>query len=417
MTNKCINLRDFIPRAIEGMKSYGMRECVMQTYISCYRNIYVYLTSNGHNCYDEEIGEEYCRMLLSSNRSINYKQRHIRAVNVINLILNDKPYTQNPGIKPKDYTCIGGELGNLANQFVEYERSQRLHPRTIRQIQHIMFEFNRYTIDNNITLSNLDEAVFINYINEDAKSRIVKICYLRKFAAFLYESGYVADDFSKEIVMVKRVVREKLISYYSETEIMQIEKSINRETKNGKRDYALIVLATRLGLRASDIVALKFDDIDWENNLITLTQYKTKRQLSLPLLSVVGEAIADYILHARPKTKGIDNIFISSIMPFRPCSSHAISSLAFKYITASGVSTHGRHTGAHSLRHSLATTLMNNGTNMSTITEVLGHKDGSTSTMLYLGVNILDLKTCSLEVPSVPNSFYVQKGGKFYERY
>ncbi len=416
MTNKCINLSNFVPRAIDGMKSYGMRDCVMQTYISCYRNIYAYLTSIGQNYYDEKVGEEYCHTLLASDRSVYYKQRHIRAINVINLILNDKPYTHYPGLKPKDYTCVG-ELGSLANQFVDFVRSQRLHPRTIRQIQHIMFEFNRYTIDNNITLSNLDESAFINYINEDAKCRIIKQCYLRKFAAFLYGRGLVSSDFSKNIVRIKRIVREKLVSYYSDAEIMQIEKSINRETKNGKRDYALIVLATRLGLRASDIVALKFDDIDWENNLITLTQYKTKRQLSLPLLSVVGEAIADYILHARPKTKGIDNIFISNKMPFRPCSPHAISTLAFKYITSSGVSTQGRHAGAHSLRHSLATTLMNNGTNMSTITEVLGHKDGSSSTMLYLGVNIRDLKMCSLEVPSVPNSFYMQKGGKFYERY
>jgi len=416
MTKKSINLRDFIPRAVKGMKLYGMRENVMQTYISCFRNIYDYLTSNGQNCYDEEIGEEYCRTLLASSRTIYYKRRHIRAVNMINLILNDKPYTSNPGIKLKDYTCVGG-LGHLANQFVEYERSQRLHLKTIRQIQHIMFEFNRYAIDTNVTLSNLSEATFINYINSDTKCRIIKLCYLRKFAAYLYERGLVADDFSKKIVMIKRVVREKLISYYTEDEIIQIEKNINRDTKNGKRDYALIILATRLGLRASDIAALKFDNIDWENNLITLTQYKTKRLLSLPLLSVVGEAIADYILHARAKTQGIDFIFISNVMPFRPCSPKTISSVARRYITTSSVSTQSRHVGVHALRHSLATALMNNGTNMSTITEVLGHKDGSTSTMLYLGVNIRDLKTCSLEVPSVPDSYYLQKGGIFYERY
>ena len=176
----------------------------------------------------------------------------------------------------------------------------------------------------------------------------------------------------------------------------------------------MVLLATRLGLRASDVAGLRFNEIDWENCIITRKQYKTGRTITLPLLSDVGEAMIDYILHARPRTNGVDSVFISHFQPYRPCSPTAFSSLVKRAIHHSGVSCENRHTGAHSLRHSLATTLMNEGIEFPVISEVLGH--GSTeSTSYYLGVSIKNLLECSLDVPIVDEGFYIQKGGKFYE--
>ena len=168
----------------------------------------------------------------------------------------------------------------------------------------------------------------------------------------------------------------------------------------------MVLLASRLGLRASDVAGLKFSEIDWENCTITRKQYKTGRTITLPLLSDVGEAIIDYILNARPKTNGIDSIFISHKCPYRPCSSVAFTNLVRRIISRSVVSSDGRH--------SLATALMNDGVEFPVISEVLGHKS-VLSTTFYLGVSVKNLLDCSLEVPIVQDDFYTQKGGEFYE--
>ena len=93
--------------------------------------------------------------------------------------------------------------------------------------------------------------------------------------------------------------REKLPSVYTEEEISQIGKSINRNEFGAKRLYAIFMLASRLGLRSSDIRNIKFEDIDWDKNCITLIQQKTKRKIELPLIADVSNAIVDYLKNER----------------------------------------------------------------------------------------------------------------------
>ena len=104
---------------------------------------------------------------------------------------------------------------------------------------------------------------------------------------------------------------------------MSIEESIDRSGSIGKRDYAMFLLATRLGLRASDIANLRFIDIDWENDEITITQYKTKKKITLPLLADIGNAIIDYLKYGRPKFTS-QQVFISSRAPYKPATSSIV---------------------------------------------------------------------------------------------
>jgi integrase len=103
---------------------------------------------------------------------------------------------------------------------------------------------------------------------------------------------------------------------YSEKEILRIENAIDKLSKTGSRDYAMLLLATRLGMRSGDIVHLTFDEIDFENNSIHLVQEKTLQPLELPLLPEVKDAILDYIQNARPI---VDNecIFLRQNAPYQ----------------------------------------------------------------------------------------------------
>lgn len=175
----------------------------------------------------------------------------------------------------------------------------------------------------------------------------------------------------------------------------------------------MILLATRLGLRASDIAHLSFDNIDWEKSSITLSQFKTGQVVELPMLTNVGESIIDYLKYGRKKSNS-KRIFLYTRAPFTFISGCAVSSAIRRIINASGVDVTGRKHGPHSLRHSLASRFLENQESIPVISEALGHQS-STTTMSYLRIDVESLRKCALNVPYLDKSFYEQKGGTFYE--
>lgn len=200
---------------------------------------------------------------------------------------------------------------------------------------------------------------------------------------------------------------------YTAQEIEQIGNAINRSSYNGRRNYAIFLLASRLGLRVSDIIRLRFSDVDWDKNIIRIVQWKTKRENILPLLSDIGNAIIDYLQAERPTT-GDDHIFVSSRPPYTRICRDTVWSAMQEAIRASGVNVRRRHHGIHAMRHSLATELLENGTPLPIISSALGHAS-TASTSNYLKVDMNRLRSILLQPPPVPNDFYLQKGGIFYE--
>jgi phage integrase family protein len=168
-----------------------------------------------------------------------------------------------------------------------------------------------------------------------------------------------------------------------------------------------------LGLRASDIANLKFENILWEDNAIRLIQQKTNKELELPLLPEIGNAIIEYLRYGRPKSQS-SYIFLLARSPYTHINQPVISQIAKKYFLKANVNIKNKHHGAHALRHSLATLLLEEQVKLPVISEVLGHEN-TESTSYYLRIDIQSLKKCSLDVSPVCENFYTQKGGYFYE--
>jgi len=175
----------------------------------------------------------------------------------------------------------------------------------------------------------------------------------------------------------------------------------------------MILLASRLGLRASDIAHLTFDNIDWENSTITLSQFKTRKKIEIPLLVDVGEAIIDYLKYGRKRSES-PKIFLYTRAPFTAMTNAAVAGALGRIVDASGVNTTGRKHGAHAMRHSLASRFLENKESIPVISEALGHQS-TTTTMSYLRIDVESLRKCALNVPLVDTSFYEQEGGAFYE--
>lgn len=253
----------------------------------------------------------------------------------------------------------------------------------------------------------------MRYAKAQKESRVNKVSALRMLFKYWKSMGAIGYDLEETFAGAAIKRHERTPSFYSTEEVWQIEDSIDRRNAVGKRDYALFMLASRLGLRASDIALIEFSNIDWEHSTIHIIQDKTKVPIELPLLAEVGNAIIDYLRHGRRKS-GLSRVFLSARAPFRPMSGSNVSSAIGRLILNSGVDTTGRHHGPHAMRHSLAATLLENGTSIPVISETLGHKSTET-TMVYLKIDLTSLQKCALPVPSVPDSFYMQKGGVFYE--
>jgi integrase len=251
---------------------------------------------------------------------------------------------------------------------------------------------------------------FIKSLDPHKKSLIHDtLMDLRGFFKFLYEKGIISTNISTFIPKDNYQKQAKLPSYYTEEEIEKLLKSVDRGNIVGKRDYAILVLAAYLGLRASDIARLRFENLHWDENTINLRQYKTDKNISLPLLPVVGNALLDYIQYGRPKSDD-QYIFLLVISPFPPVRPQTIACMINRRFSYAGFKSTDRKHGGHALRHSLVKELLNNKQSLPVISEVLGHKN-TNSTRHYIRIDTESLGQCALEVPPVDTVFYNQGGG------
>lgn len=404
------NIRIFFRSAFEKAGYTKSRIC---RFLKTSERLHEYMTAFNISHYTPEVGAGFIQMERNSSEfSSNIRKLDSRAIEVLDMILANVPILLRPNaVKVKTYP---GEIGEASKAFLKYrETERRSAPGSIERYACVLSPFSIYCEMHGMHLGNINYGSILGYMsarqNADSKSASV----LKLFFKYLYESDRLDKDYSQDIVSISPKRREKIPSFYNKDEILKIENSIERTEPKGKRNYAIIKLASRLGLRASDIAALEFSDIDWEKNIIKIRQRKTGKYVTLPLLADVGNALVDYISNGRPK----DNrkvVFLSHICPRRVMSSRAVSNIVSTAIVKAGIETKGRRIGAHSLRHSLAYSMLDSGATVGSISGALGHSSVE-STMVYMGIDMRMLIECALSVPQVDAAFYNQGGGLLYD--
>ena len=223
---------------------------------------------------------------------------------------------------------------------------------------------------------------------------------LKSALDWLYDNHYSTFSGNQLLPAIHCEDRSSLISYYSADEVAQILDSVDTSTPNGKLEYSILCLLAYLGIRASDIAALRFENINWNIGTLSFTQFKTGDPLTLPLLDEVKYPLADYIKNARPDSPDPEHVFIKRRAPYA-CypDGGGIYAVVSRCIKKSGVDIKGRHFGPHALRHSLATNLLSENVPVSGISDILGHASTIT-TEIYLTTDETHLKELSLEVPA-----------------
>ena len=214
---------------------------------------------------------------------------------------------------------------------------------------------------------------------------------------WLYLHQYVNKDYSPFLPNFKPTP-PKIPQVWEPDQIEKILAAIDTVNPVGKRNYAMILLMVRTGLRISDVIGLKFSNIDWKNNQISLSQKKTGFHLSLPLSKELGMAIITYLKEGRPPSAS-DYIFVGHNAPFDPLGEHNnLFPEIRRYMRRAGIElTNEKHAGVHTLRHSFATNMLKSGASVQDISQILGHSDLE-STETYLRVDIEQLRKCALDL-------------------
>lgn len=255
-----------------------------------------------------------------------------------------------------------------------------------------------------LNISKISRENIINFLKKfkDYSKFTIKdyMSALKLFLKFLYSNNYIKFPFHATLPKVAIPKQSKIPSVWDKKDIEKLLNSINKNTAIGKRDYAILLLIIKLGLRKIDIINLKFKDINWSNKTINLVQQKTKTAISLPLIEDVGWAIIDYIKNGRPKSD-LENIFLThnkNICSFSKNHGNFYAIIT-KYMKKAGIPINkDKKNGVHSLRHTLASEMLKQSTPIETISSVLGHVN-SNVTSIYLKIDIEKLRECIMEVP------------------
>lgn len=394
------------------MRQLGYSEaCVAVHHRQWADGIIPYMELRGLVDYNPTIGSDY---LACATKDSAPSTKRARARNIH--ILDE--YLSTGGIRKRIVHLVDhplpGEIGEVAQSYLGQLREKRRAEATILNHRRMLSYFIAgLSAKGKAHISDIDEQDIIDFVDHTQVAKDHHFYTIRQFCRYLYENGHITRNLGYVVERANFPRKEKLPSVYSAEEVRQIESSVEQSSKVGKRDYAILLLASRLGLRVSDIAGLTFDNIDWDSNRIVLRQHKTGNPIELPLLPEVGEAIVNYLRYGRPASK-LPNVFLSACAPYRPMNRLGLNGVVLRIMRSSGVSLECRKFGPHSMRHSLASNMLKSGASISIISEALGHESSET-TREYLRIDVTSLAKCALEVAPVPESFYNQKGGAFYD--
>ena len=283
-----------------------------------------------------------------------------------------------------------------------YLAGSGFHPNTRNDGRWVAHKYFTWLTENNhhdlSTVSTVDVQKFMVFCAKNmapSSMHDVKL-HLRKLYDYLSSSG-LSDISYKELLSFKVNRGSKIYPCVPKEEIAAILDAVDRSQKRGKRDYAIMLLGTVLGLRAIDIVNLKLSDINWAVGELRIVQAKTGVTAVLPLTQDVGEAIKEYIFHARPKSKS-PNIFLRLKAPHRELKSAVtIGEVYNDWRKAAALSP---SKGFHSLRRTLGRDMITTGTPVTVAAQVLGQRNIN-SVKPYIPLDTKHLKLCALSFDGI----------------
>lgn len=395
---------------IEIMRTKHYSESSILSYQKCFTDFYAYSKEKGKEYFEEVLAIEYAssvtglelKDLAQYNKNTKKYIVLLRSLRILGEYSLTRTFTSRfskfhePVEEYPYWNHIYDSFMIYLKTNCDYKKSTIKHKElSVRKMMNIIIELKISSIDK--IDRGVIETIVSSFIHETPKSVTHNLGDLKQFFQFCFDSSLSRTNIVSYFPIIRTPHETRIPHSLSVEEAKQLLASIDRSDSKGKRDYAILMIASHLGLRAIDIINLKLSSFNWELKTITIKQEKTNHTIILPLLNDVGWSIIDYIKNGRPNVES-EYLFIEHRAPYdRFSNSSAISSIFTRRMHDAKLNIgRNRRCGIHSLRHTLGTALLEKETPLPVISQILGHQSIK-STETYMRINLRGLSECPID--------------------
>lgn len=381
------------------MREYGYAQSSLETYRRICNKMIGFFKENGIAEFDIETGRRFvwerCGAQLGTS---GYFKNYNRAIHMLSDLQRYGMIFKQSILTMKDFS---DEFKPLFEKYLVSVRKTGIAESSVHTYRTNLFRFETFLLNSGIReFEQIDLKHMNTYVETLAGYSRNTISFtltvLKRLMDFAYQNGYHNKTFSDTLPTVGYSQSSRLPAVFTADEVERILENIDNNNPTGKRNYAIILTIAKLGLRVSDALDLRFDSIDWNKKRISIKQRKTGVPLELPLLEDVGWAIIEYLKHGRPESNS-KNIFVCHRPPYDELSVNFSKTIS-RAVQKAGIKTSLNKTvGTHTFRHSIATSMLDNGVKLTEIAQTLGHKSPESSEE-YIAMNVNMLRQCALEV-------------------
>ena len=406
-----LTIRELAAKVLEELKRLNYSYNTICQFRAAFNRITAFADEMGIEHFTEEFGRAY--LAKKYNCTIDYYQeaypknakhpiRCIRLLGdyqlhgvIIRRIVKKKGYVKPP------------QFEDILNAYEKECSDNEYSSRGMRaRLQRLFFFIDYLALRDVQDIKNITPEIICDYVkticHHHEKSMSSILTTLRVFLRFLYLNSFIDTDLSVSVPKQNKHYYPSVPTTWKPEDVKRMLESIDRGNPLGKRDFAILLLVAKLGIRVGDIKSMKLTALDWRSMKIRITQQKTGVQTTFPILNDIGWALIDYLKNGRPAECCSPYLFVRLRAPYEAFGKDAnLHNIITKHTRAAGITVpKGNRQGLHSLRHTLASTLLEQGTPLSVISEILGHIDAK-STAVYLRTDMKGLKECTLDLEGV----------------
>lgn len=379
----------------------------LSDYTWIFNRLEEFMQSRSENRYSAKIGKAFTKEMYNALGSDSLKVIRTVIRRLDNFLVEGKCSLHASGQKPK----LPKPFQEHLDGYIEFSKLHGLRESTIARNVHYCKKALFFLWERNIhKLSDITPRdIYDAFMASKDKSNLPTS--LRSFFRYLYRFGIHSIDLS---LFVPSVCKPQVLpSIYTKEEMSRLLSSVDRSTGMGKRDYLIILLAQKLGMRSGDIAKLKYGDINFQAKTIEFIQEKTLVPHRLELLPEIEDAFGEH-LTARCPNSYCEHIFLRAVPPYIRISRTVVSNIVRKAFKVSGICVAGKKHGPHSLRMTLASELISENVPYMVVGKILGHEDPNVAKH-YVKFDIEMLRSCALEVPQlsgvIAKKLSIFKGG------